>query len=97
MALGFLNIKTSYCNVASNILSAFMVGIIAYSVYLPVNTRPPANFSKEVSAPIVIIFSFLVILIISSKKFNEYFDVQSIYNGFILLGLSGALFRLVSY
>ena len=97
MTLGFLNKKSLLFNLAANLLSALMVGIVAFSVYMPINARAPAEFSKNISAPIVITFSVLIVVLLTSRKFEQYIDIKSVYNGFILLGLSGSLLRLISY
>jgi len=68
--------------------------LVALSIYLPVNTRVPEEFSKNYSAPVVLISLFcLFIYWLYKKKPLSPISIK----GIALLGLSGALFRLISY
>ena len=68
-------------------------GLTAASVWLPENKRPPEEFSKKISAPLVVLA--VVCLLIIYLQGSIELPVH-IINGFAVLGLSGALFRLIS-
>jgi hypothetical protein len=82
----------SAADATSVVSTLFGTGLTASSVWFPENKRPPDEFSKRIAAPLVITGTVFVLYI--------YIRAVSIpihiVNGFAVLGLSGALFRLVS-
>ncbi len=79
--------------IASQALTLIGTVIIAVSVYLPQNTRPPDAFSRCVSAPIVLVaaLSAFIVLVVWTNDLPPH-----LVNGFALLAISGSLFRLIS-
>jgi hypothetical protein len=83
-------------NVANKIsIIATLLGVIicAISIYFPINVRLPLPFSKYFSAPVVILGAFIGIIAYIFFKINI---PHLMLNGFALLAISGALFRLLS-
>ena len=68
--------------------------LTAISIYLPSNLREPEEFSKFISAPLVILSVLIACIFIIIRRRNL---PVHIVNGFALLAISGALFRLLSY
>jgi hypothetical protein len=77
----------------SVVATLFGTGLTAASVWLPENKRPPEEFSKRIAAPLVVSGTVFVLFIY--LKGAASIPVHVI-NGFAVIGLSGALFRLVS-
>jgi len=77
----------------SSLLTVFATLIVAAAIYFPSTTiHPPDKFSHFVSAPIVIVSCIIAIMI-----WVFYGNLStSVVNGFALLGLAGAFFRLQS-
>jgi hypothetical protein len=67
-------------------------GLTAASVWFPENKRPPDELSKRIAAPLVIAGAILV----SYLYFSGIIIPIHVINGFAVLGLTGALFRLFS-
>ena len=75
----------------SSFLTIVATLLTATSVYYPTNTvHPPDKFSTHISAPIVITCCALAIL----AWFVRGDLPATIVNGFALIGLSGAFFRI---
>lgn len=77
----------------SKYFTLFGVILTSMSIYFPINQRKPEAFSKLFSAPIVILFAMTTILV---SVFGIYSVPRNVINGFALLAISGALFRLIS-
>lgn len=87
-------IENKYMEIIIDFFIIVSTFLVALSIYFPVNTRVPEEFSKNYSAPIVLISLFcLFIYWLYDKKSIPPISIK----GIALLGLSGALFRLVSY
>lgn len=82
-----------YAGRISNILTLVGTSLTAISIYGPPNTRSPDNFSRFVSAPIVIT---TIILTLWLMLFSLTLVPIHVVNGFALLGLAGGLFRAIS-
>lgn len=87
-----------YVNIYINLLADLVIlvcsSLIVISIYLPVNTRPAEEISKNITAPFVLsLFLFLFIYSLFKKKWVPVLSIK----GIAILGLTGALFRLVSY
>jgi len=86
-------ILEKWVNPISSFLTIIATLITAASIYFysDVVTHPPERFSKYVSAPIVIVSS-IIALVYLVRNGGDIPPV--IVNGFALLGLAGALFRI---
>ena len=73
------------------IIILFELLLIVLSIYLPLTLQPALEYSKYVTAPILIFFIFLSFILLFLKKLS-----CSILFSIISLGLIGALFRLYS-
>ncbi len=78
--------------IISVVATLFGTAMTAASVWLTDNYRPPDEFSKRISAPLVV----LAVLFTLALYFQGVQIPVHVFNGFAVLGLSGALFRLVS-
>ena len=65
--------------------------LIVISVYLPLSLQAPLEYSKFITAPILIILILLSLFLLYSKRLSCYI-LFSIIN----LGIIGALFRIYS-
>ena len=83
-----------YLSIFTDILIFICAFTIVYSVFLPVNTRDPEIISTNITAPIVLISLVLLFLYWGYSRKNL---PEICIKGISLLGMSGALFRLVSY
>lgn len=97
IALYFTGEKYRFLENAADVISVvatlFGTGMTAASIWLPENHRPPDEFSKRISAPIVVFLVFFTLVL----YFRGGIVIPvHVINGFAVLGLSGALFRLVS-
>jgi hypothetical protein len=83
------------------------VSLTTISIYLPVNTRPPDELSKRYTAPAVLIVTAVITLLYLSPPLRDALGIWlgvspatpipvHVFNGLALLGLAGALFRLLS-
>ena len=79
---------------ASLILTLLGTIFTAISIYFPSNTRNSDSHSKYVTAPVT---NIMVLLAFGYVVLNQKLLPDRIVNGFAILGLSGALFRLLSY
>lgn len=72
-------------------VTLFATLFTAISIYFPVNNNNPKEFSKYVSAPVIIICILVAIFcaILNNGNLSSH-----ILTGFSLLAMSGALFRL---
>ena len=78
---------------------AFMVTLIAVifvalSVYLPTHNRPADKHSKLIVSPLIVV---AVIAAVVLTAWRGWPPPKHILNGFAILGLSGALFRMLPY
>ena len=78
--------------VASQYITLLGTLLTAASVYAAPNTRQPDPFSRYFSAPLVIIA--VVLAVVLSAVWLGILP-QHVVNGFALLGISGALSRLL--
>jgi hypothetical protein len=83
----------SAADAISVVATLFGTGLTAASVWLPENKRPPEEFSKRIAAPLVVCGTVFVLIIYLKGVASIPVHVV---NGFAVIGLSGALFRLVS-
>jgi len=81
-------------NWVSQIITLIATLFIAISIYFPINNRKPDRHSKYITAPSIMIC--IVIALGYIAKTRNLLSVH-IINGFAILALSGALFRLLSY
>lgn len=79
---------------ASLLLTLLGTMLTAISIYFPINSRQADSHSKYVTAPVTVI---MVILGLGYVIFTQKLLPDRIVNGFAILGLGGALFRLLSY
>ena len=77
----------------SEVLTLAGVAITAASVYLPPNPRPPDPFSRVWTAWLTIVG---VLLALAYRIYSGVPLPAHLVNGFALLAIAGALFRLVS-
>jgi hypothetical protein len=76
-------------------LFATLVGVLftAISIYFPVNSRPPDKLSLYFTSPIVIL---AIAVALGYAFYTRKLLPPHVLNGFALLGIAGALFRLLS-
>ncbi|MBU1319049.1 MAG: hypothetical protein KKH67_07620 [candidate division Zixibacteria bacterium] len=68
------------------------VGLTAVVIYMPINVRPPEKLSLYFTAPIVIVG---VLIALGYSVLHRKQLPPHVLSGFALLGISGALFRLL--
>lgn len=82
-----------YIEIFTNFLIILSTIFIIFSIYLPLNIRQPEEISKHFTAPFLILMLFAILTNwIITKNIS-----QLTIKGIALIGMIGALFRLISY
>jgi hypothetical protein len=81
-----------YATPAADALTLLGTALTASSVYVRTNTRPPDEFSRYISAPMVLA---AIVIAIWAWLWKGRLP-PLVVTGFSLLAISGALFRLIS-
>ena len=79
----------------SSIVTLIATVIVALSVYLPPHHRPPDKHSKLIISPLVVLAVIAVVVL--TVVWQGWPPPQQLTNGFAILGLSGALFRMLPF
>lgn len=79
-------------NIISPIVTLLEVIIVAISIYLPINKRPPLKVTVYVTTPLMIGGALLTLIYVIKKKWKI---SGYIILGFAILALSGSLIRLI--
>ena len=97
LILGFINLfKKSYIEnikvcLFLKTLILLEILLIVISIYLPLSLQSPLEYSKFITAPVLIILILVSLFLLYSKKLSCY-----ILFSIISLGIIGALFRIYS-
>ena len=94
IVLGYVKqFYNKYIEITTNFLIILSTIFITFSIYLPLNIRQPEEMSKNFTAPFIILILFTILINWIITKHISQLTIK----GIALIGMLGALFRLISY